>query len=83
MKKLKKVRKAGSVEDALLIQWRALSAAEEALYDAGDASEVLKAVHAITQAASAYAKVSESHRLEERIAALEAAKASESLRRVA
>ena len=71
---LKKQRKAGTVEDATVIQWRALSAAQEALYAAGeedDISGVLKAVHAITQGSAAYAKLVETGELEARLAELE------------
>jgi hypothetical protein len=72
--RLKKQRKVGSIEDALLIQWRAISAAQEALYHAGkqkDVDGVLKAVHAITQAAGAFGNLKEKAELEARLAELE------------
>lgn len=73
---LKRSRRPGSVADAMLIQWRALQAAEAVLFHAagaGDVAAVLRAVHASTQAATAYAKLVETVDLEARIAALEAA----------
>ena len=72
--KLKQRRKAGSLSDALLIQWRALKAAETAMYAAGKAGDrpgTLKAVHAITQASTAYAKLIEVGELEARLMELE------------
>ena len=72
--KLKRQRKAGSLADARLIQWRALKAAESAMYAAGEArdcSAVLRAVHAITQASTAYAKLVEVGELEARLGELE------------
>lgn len=72
--RLKKQRKVGSVEDALLVQWRALKAGEEALYHAGDRGDrdgVLKAIHAITQAAGAFGNLKEKAELEARLDALE------------
>ena len=71
---LKKQRKPGTVEDAMLVAWRALKAAEEALYAAGeedDLSGVLRACHAITQGSAAYAKLVETGELEARLAELE------------
>lgn len=50
--------KAGDLSDALLIQWRSLKAAETAMYAAGKSGDIkatLRAVHAITQASTAYA----------------------------
>lgn len=59
--------------------WRAVEAAEAALMDgaaAGDAAAVLKAVHAITQASGAFARLVEVGELEARLAELEAALAA-------
>lgn len=73
--KIKRTRKAGSVEDALLIQWRALEAAQEVLYWAakmGNGGGVLSASHAITQASTAYAKLIETAELQAQIDALKA-----------
>ncbi len=71
--KLKKQRKTGTTEDAMLIQWRALKAGEEALYYAGkmgNSGGVLSAIHAITQAAGAYGRLIETGELQETVAAL-------------
>lgn len=72
--KLKRRRTTGSLQDALLIQWRALKAAQEALYaygDAGDLDGILKAVHAITQAAQAYSRLTESADMQKQLDALQ------------
>ena len=73
MIKLKRQRKPGTIEDALLIQWRAVKAAEQGLYAAPDVPGVLRAVHAITQAAAGYSKLLEAHQLEDRVSAIEEA----------
>ena len=73
MKKLTRQRKPGTIDDALLIQWRAIKAAETALYSAADEPTVLRSVHAITQATTGYAKLLEAHQLEEHVAAIEGA----------
>ena len=85
---LKRYRKPGTVEDALLIQWRALRAAEEAMYAAAeddDLKAVLSAIHAITQASASYGKLVETAELEERLNQIEEALASRghNLKRVA
>lgn len=76
---IKRSRKPGKVADAMLIQWRVLQAAEAVMFSAAasaDVAAVLRAVHATTQAATAYAKLVEAADLEARIAALEAAEAA-------
>lgn len=83
---LKRHRKAGSTRDALLIAWRGLKAAEEALYASAETNDlglVLKAVHAITQASGTYAKLIETAELEARIEALEEAAQKSPMRKVA
>lgn len=86
---LKRSRKPGKVADAMLIQWRALQAAEAVMFHAAEADDVaavLRAVHAATQAATAYAKLVETADLEARIRALEAAeeaRTSPGMKRVA
>ena len=72
---LKKQRKVGSVGDALLIQWRALKAAEAAMYKAGEmgnAGGVISGVHAVTQASQGFAKLVETAELQAQIDELKA-----------
>lgn len=74
MRPLKRLRKAGSVEDARLVLWRAVTAAENALYAAaetGDVDGVLRSVHAVAQSAATYGKLTETANLERRVAELE------------
>ncbi|OZC04029.1 hypothetical protein [Rubricoccus marinus] len=55
--------------------WRAVEAAEAVLMDSaerGNIDGVLRAVHALTQASGAYARLIETGELEARLAALEA-----------
>lgn len=71
---IKRKRKPGSIEDARLVQWRALAAAEVVMFwmaKVGNGGGVLSAVHAITQASTAYAKLVEASELEARVAELE------------
>ena len=62
-------------------QWQAVEAAEAVLLDAAAADDgtlALKAVHALTQAAGAYAKLLEVGEIEARLAEIEAALAGRS-----
>ena len=66
----------GDMNTARALLWRALQAAEGVLLDAADVNDaptVLKAVHALTQATAAYARVVEAGELEARLSELEAA----------
>lgn len=67
-------RKAGSIEDAKRLLWRALERAGE-LLDSEDLSpdQTLKALHAISQGAGAYSKVLEVSDFAARLEALEKA----------
>ena len=87
---LKKQRKPGTLDDAILKQWRAISAAEDVLYKAGAVNNhggVLSAVHALTQAAGVYQRLMESRDLRDELQAvrdeLAAVKAGMGLRKVA
>ncbi len=74
----RKRRSSGSLNGATLRLWRAIEAAEACLMDSaelGDQAGVLRAVHATTQAASAYARLLEVGELEGRLSELEAAAA--------
>jgi hypothetical protein len=56
------------------VLWRAVQAAENALYAASEAKDVdavLRSVHATAQAAACYGKLSEVADLEKRVAELE------------
>ncbi|MGB3542038.1 hypothetical protein, partial [Rubrivirga sp.] len=69
-------RATGDLEGARKRLWRALEMAEACMMDAAaesDRTGVLKAVHATTQAASAFAKIVEVGELEGRLLALETA----------
>lgn len=67
----KRRRKAGDLEQLQKVLWSAIMSAEATLYGAVDAELVLKAVHAIAQASSQYAKLLEVGELEARLSALE------------
>lgn len=73
------ISEAGSIEDAMLTQWRACRAAEAVLLDelekgeARDVSIIRSMVHAISQGTTAYAKLIEAGEFEARISELEAA----------
>ncbi len=68
----RRTRKTGDLTDARRKLWQALSVAEEVLlgHDT-DATTLLRAVHAITQATTAYAKLIEVGELEARLSELE------------
>ncbi|WP_034385995.1 hypothetical protein [Deinococcus sp. YIM 77859] len=68
--------KPGTLEDARLLLWRALTRAGE-LLEEEDPALSLKAIHAISQGAAAYARIVEVGELEARIAALEGASGEE------
>ena len=71
-KRRARAQTAGTVADLQLKLWRAMSAADDVLDDrAADAALKLRALHALTQASSAYLKVLEVGELEARMAALE------------
>lgn len=65
-------RKPGSLEAARRLLWQALERAAELLGEE-DPALSLKAVHAISQGTSAYAKIIEVGEFEARLAAIEAA----------
>lgn len=73
----RKRKKAGSMEEVRRLLWRALTRAADLLEvedpETGqpDNALALKAIHAISQGASAYAKIVEVGELEARIKALE------------
>ncbi len=67
-----RIRRAGDLSDVRLTLWKAIGAAEDVLTDESEKSDLrLRAVHAITQAAAAYAKLVEATEFEARLAALE------------
>lgn len=69
----RRARKAGSIADVRRKMWQAIICAEAVLFnDGSDAATLLRAVHAITQASTAYARIIETGELEARLAALEA-----------
>ncbi len=71
-KRRRRIRKIGSLTDARRKLWQAITSAEEVLLDdQSDALTVLKAVHAITSASTAYARLVEIGELEARLAAVE------------
>ncbi|WP_146160583.1 hypothetical protein [Deinococcus arcticus] len=70
-KRAKRRGQPGTLEDARALLWRALTRAGELLEEA-DPAHALKAVHAISQGAAAYARIVEVGELEARITALEA-----------
>lgn len=69
-KRRKRRSKPGTLEDARALLWRALTRAGE-LLEEEDPALSLKAIHAISQGAAAYARIVEVGELEARIAALE------------
>lgn len=81
-KKARRRGQPGTVAEAQVLLWRALERAGELLEvidpetGAPDNALALKAIHAISQGASAYAKIVEVGELEARLEALEAAQAS-------
>lgn len=62
----------GTLEDARALLWRALTRAGE-LLEEEDPTLSLKAIHAVSQGAAAYARIVEVGELEARLAALEGA----------
>lgn len=70
-KRQKRRTKPGTLEDARALLWRALTRAGE-LLEQEDPVLSLKAVHAVSQGASAYARIVEVGEIEARLAALEA-----------
>jgi len=79
-RKRKRRGKPGSIEDARALLWRALERAGELLeaetvedgVSRPDNHTALRAIHAISQGAAAYARIVEVGELEARLAALEA-----------
>lgn len=68
----KRLQRAGSVEDVRLRLWEAIEAASDLVAD-GEKEDALRlrAVHAITQASTAYAKLTEAVEFEARLKTLE------------
>ncbi|MVN85170.1 hypothetical protein GO986_00085 [Deinococcus sp. HMF7620] len=75
-KRMKRRGKPGTLEDARALLWRALTRAGE-LLEEDDPAHALRAVHAVSQGAAAYARIVEVGELEARIAALEAGQTGE------
>lgn len=69
-KRRKSRSKPGSIEDARALLWKALQRAGDILEDT-DPVLSLKAIHAVSQGAAAYARIVEVGELEARLAALE------------
>ena len=63
-------RKVGSLKDAQALLWRALERASE-LLELPEPEMALRAVHAVSQGASAYARIIEVGKLEDRLEELE------------
>ena len=71
-KKRRRIRKMGDITDARRKLWQAITSEEEVLLDdQSDTLTVLKAVHAITSASTAYAKLVEIGEFEKRLEAVE------------
>lgn len=71
-RKRRRIRKVGDLTDARRKLWQAITTAEDVLLsDQTDDQLALRAVHAITQATTAYAKLVEVGELEARLAELE------------
>ena len=67
-----RLRKSGTIADMQRELWRAILCAKDVLLDASnDPATTLKAVHAITSASTAYAKLVEVGELEARLSELE------------
>ncbi len=67
-----RLRKSGTIADMQRELWRAILCAKDVLLEPStDAATTLKAVHAITQACSAFAKLTEISELEARLVELE------------
>jgi len=63
-------RKVGSLEDAQALLWRALERAGE-LLERPEPEMALRAIHAVSQGAGAYARIIEVSKLEDRLEELE------------
>lgn len=71
-KKRRRIRKIGDLQDARRKLWQAITTAEDVLLDnESDNAMALRAVHAISQACTSYAKLVEASELEERLAEIE------------
>jgi hypothetical protein len=71
-KKRRRIRKVGDLDAARKKLWQAITTAEDVLLgNADDDTMTLKAVHAMTQACTAYAKLVEASELEARLVELE------------
>ena len=71
-KSRRRIRKIGDLTDARRKLWQAITSAEQVLLDdQSDAVMVLKAVHAITSASTAYARLVEVGELEGRVSEVE------------
>ena len=71
-KKHARLRKTGDLTDMRRELWRAILCAKEVLLDpSSDPSTTLKAVHAITSASTAYARLVEIGEIEARLEAVE------------
>ena len=71
-RKHSRMRKIGTLADMRKELWRAVLCAKDVMLDASeDPATTLKAVHAITSAATAYAKLVEVDELEARITEIE------------
>ena len=71
-KSRRRIRKIGDLTDARRKLWQAITTAEDVLLDDETTAEMeLRAVHAITQACSAFAKLTEISELEARLTELE------------
>ena len=71
-KRRKKLSQPGTLEDARALLWKALQRASVILENDDDTLS-LKAIHAVSQGAAAYARIIEVGELEARLAALEGA----------
>ncbi|MFC4456087.1 hypothetical protein [Deinococcus sonorensis] len=70
-KRRKRQAQPGTLEDARALLWKALQRAGDIL-DSDDDTLSLKAIHAVSQGAAAYARIVEVGELEARLTALEA-----------
>lgn len=68
--KRKARRKVGSLQDAQALLWRALERAGQ-LLELPEPEMALRAIHAVSQGASAYARIIEVGKLEDRLTELE------------
>jgi len=75
-KKRKRLNQMGTLDDARALLWKALERAADILESEDDVL-TLKAIHAVSQGAAAYARIVEVGELEARLTALEDQKTSE------